>query len=118
MDLHGLMKNKNLIFISLISASLFSCTQEADHKKPQEKQSIPVKISTPEFNADSAYQYVKDQVDFGPRVPGSEGHSKCAVYFERKLSSFGWSVHVQKAEITAHDGKRLPMKNIIASYQS
>ena len=29
-------------------------------------------VETPDFKADSAYQYIAQQVAFGPRVPGSE----------------------------------------------
>ncbi|MGB4971661.1 MAG: hypothetical protein WBO32_03330, partial [Cyclobacteriaceae bacterium] len=34
------------------------------------EESKPTKvINVPVFNADSAYSFVKNQVDFGPRVP-------------------------------------------------
>ena len=32
----------------------------------------------PEFNADSAYAFVKAQCDFGPRAMNTDGHERCA----------------------------------------
>src|SRR5256885_1704086 len=49
----------------------------------------------PEFNADSAYAYVKAQVDFGPRVPNTKTHDACANYLISKLKSYSSTVHVQ-----------------------
>ena len=34
-------------------------------------------IPVPAFNADSAYAFTQMQVDFGPRVTGSDAHRKC-----------------------------------------
>ena len=34
-------------------------------------------VSVPAFDADSAYDYVSEQVAFGPRVTGSEAHKAC-----------------------------------------
>ena len=67
------------------------------------------------FNADSAYAYVKHQVEFGPRVPGSEAHRRCGDWLSSKLREFGADVTEQTATLTAFDGTRLPMRNIFAS---
>ena len=32
-------------------------------------------IDRPAFSADSAYQYIADQMSFGPRVPNGQGHT-------------------------------------------
>jgi Zn-dependent M28 family amino/carboxypeptidase len=75
------------------------------------------KLTTPEFNADSAYSYVETQVNFGPRVPNSSAHLACADYLAAKLSSFGAEVIVQEAEVRAFDGNRLNIRNIIGQFQ-
>lgn len=83
-------------------------------------QIIPSKPSlppAPSFNADSAFQYVKQQVDFGPRIPGTKAHAACADFFVSRLKSFGWEVQVQSGSINTFDGKRFTLKNIIASYK-
>src|SRR5688572_10505789 len=71
----------------------------------------------PEFNPDSAYAFIKQQVDFGPRIPNTTPHAKCADWLSKKLSSYGFKVTVQKADATAFDGRTLKMKNIIAAWK-
>ncbi|MDE6023179.1 MAG: M28 family peptidase, partial [Muribaculaceae bacterium] len=68
------------------------------------------------FSADSAFSYVATQVDFGPRVPGSEAHRKCGDWLVGKLKDFGATVAEQTASLTTFDGTEIPMRNIIASY--
>src|SRR4030067_3197213 len=60
---------------------------------------------SPKFNEDSAYTFVKAQVDFGPRVPGTASHAKCAENFVAKFISYGWEVQVQNGNIRTYDGK-------------
>lgn len=70
------------------------------------------------FNADSAFSYVADQVAFGPRVPGTEGHKACRDYIVDRLRDFSAdTIIVQDAEVTAYDGTHLPISNIFASYK-
>ena len=69
------------------------------------------------FNSDSAYRYVAEQVNFGPRVPGSAGHRACRDYIISKLKSFDCdTLIVQDAVVEAYNGDKLPISNIIASY--
>ncbi|HKR03700.1 MAG TPA: M28 family peptidase [Bacteroidia bacterium] len=76
-----------------------------------------MKLSTPSFNADSAYRFTKEQVDFGPRVPGTKAHDNCGKYLEDKLKSYGLDVIIQKDVITTYDSKKYTMRNIIAQYK-
>ncbi len=75
-------------------------------------------IVAPDFNADSAYQYVKSQVDFGPRVPNSESHVKCANYLISEMKKYADSVYVQQFTANAYNGDKLKAKNIIAEFNS
>ncbi len=69
------------------------------------------------FNADSAYQFVAQQVAFGPRVPGSASAKACAKWIEDKLKSYGAdSVTAQRATLTAYNGDRLDITNISAQF--
>ncbi len=73
----------------------------------------------PSFNADSAYRYVAEQVAFGPRVPGTAAHDRCRDYLVSKLNAFGAdTVFVQKGMVTAFDGTRLPLANIMARFNT
>lgn len=73
-------------------------------------------LVSPDFDADSAFQYVKMQVDFGPRIPGSEAHAKCAAWLASKLRGFGAKVMLQSTLLKTYDGRHYTLKNIIASY--
>lgn len=69
--------------------------------------------SVQQFSADSAYAYVKQQCDMGPRVPGTAAHEQCAQWLVQRLQQWCDTVLVQRAPVTAFDGTRLNIKNII-----
>ena len=73
-------------------------------------------VQVPAFNADSAYLYVKQQVDFGPRTPNSRAHDLCGDYLAARLESFGAKVYNQRADLTGYDGKTLKARNIIGAF--
>jgi hypothetical protein len=105
------------LFVILIPAILIcgSCSNpNRNQKAGNEKQEEPIKVLP--FNADSAYAYVKDQVDFGPRVNNTAAHEKCADFLIRKLNQYCTNVVVQKGQVKAFNGTMLNFKNIIASY--
>ena len=103
----------HLIFFLLLL--IYSCTQEPKQIPPAE---IPPErvINVPAFNADSAYAYVKSQVDLGPRVPLTKAHANCAEYLTTQLKKYADSVIVQTGIVTTFDGKKLDLKNIIAQF--
>ncbi|MGQ0828723.1 MAG: M28 family peptidase [Bacteroidota bacterium] len=113
----GQFKNRvQLIIVVTISIFIVSCGNETEQPKETLPKTPEVKkIATPDFNSDSAYTYIKAQVDFGPRVPGTPSHTKCADYLVAKLKSFGFEVMVQKGTVQTHDKKQFTLKNIIAS---
>lgn len=84
---------------------------EKTSEKPAEKL-----VRTPVFNADSAYNFVAQQVNFGPRTPNSKAHQHCAEWLVQKLENYNWTVLEQKGEQLAHDGKVLNFTNIFASF--
>jgi Zn-dependent M28 family amino/carboxypeptidase len=97
-----------------------SCSNNGNTNKPETSNQKPEAIfpPAPKFNEDSAYSFVKAQVDFGPRVPGTTAHAKCAEYLMNKLKSYpGWEVQMQNGSITTYDEKKFNLKNIIASFK-
>jgi len=72
----------------------------------------------PEFSSDSAFSYVKAQVDFGPRVPNTYGHVETRKYLESKLRKFAGQqmVFAQEFSSEAYSGNDLQMANIIAAF--
>jgi Zn-dependent M28 family amino/carboxypeptidase len=61
------------------------------------------------FDGQRAYEDVNTQVEFGPRVPESEGHVKIIEWMREELESAGWQVEIQESEALGH-----PIKNIVA----
>lgn len=51
---------------------------------------------TQDFDQNRAYQDVITQVNFGPRVPGSEAHAEVVSWIQETLSSAGWSAEIQE----------------------
>lgn len=75
--------------------------------------------SWPQFNADSAYEFTARQVAMGPRVPGTNAHSRCREYIIGNMEAYGAdTVFTQQATVKAFDGTQLPMHNIMARFNT
>lgn len=112
------MNKMNLAGV-LLAATLLSCGQKATGDIPAEVQvnKAPAASSgVPAFNADSAYTYIENQVNFGPRVPNTAAHKACGNYLADELRRFGAKVYEQEASLTAYDNTRLEARNIIGSF--
>jgi glutaminyl-peptide cyclotransferase len=72
-----------------------------------------VKVNTPDFNADVAYEDVAKQVSFGPRVPGTPAQKQCAAWMEEELKKVCDTVYKQNVVVRSGDGKDLPCINLI-----
>ena len=108
------------VLLTVLTVCFFaSCGTNTDEPKETviTKTVAVNKVKAPDFNADSAYAFVKAQVDFGPRVPGSKAHGKCADYLASKLKSYGLETTVQTGTVQTFDKKQFILKNIIASYK-
>jgi len=55
----------------------------------------PSQRSKTTFDGKRAYQDVLAQMEFGPRITGTEGNQKCAGYIAEQLGQAGWSVEFQ-----------------------
>lgn len=66
------------------------------------------------FNADSAYRYLAQQVSFGPRVPNTEPHRIAGDWLVAELKRHGAKVTEQKMQLKAFDGTILDSRNIFA----
>lgn len=116
--LSGNMKTNLITVLTASSLLMIACGEEP--KKSTSNNTVPPKevynITPPNFSADSAYQFIAEQVAFGPRVPNTEAHKQAAIYLEEKLTSYGAQVIVQEAVVEAYNGTKLNIKNIIGSY--
>ncbi len=104
------MKFKTSLFL-LILFTVFACDKPNGSVKSQQ-----VEIEDfPKSNADSLYQFVADQVAFGPRVPNTEAHMEAAEWLKMKFESYGAQVQFQEWEDYVYDGTKVQLKNIIAT---
>ena len=105
----------------LLTVILVTSCDNTTPKDPTEKPPIvtppePFKAIAPDFNADSAFAFIEKQLSFGPRIPNTAAHVACANWMESQFKAFGAETMIQAAEITEKSGKRINMKNIVASY--
>lgn len=108
------MNKITLIFLSLFI--FLGCESKSDSGL----QFSPKGRNVPEFSADSAYQFIQTQVDFGPRVPNTYGHSETRKYLESKFRNYAGSgsVFSQEFEKVGYSGVPLKMANIIAAFNT
>jgi len=104
------MKNSAIILTALFV--ILSC----GGRKASVATVQATRTDIPEFNADSAFSLIKQQTDFGPRVPNTESHKKCADWLSRKLYEFGAKCTVQHYSVVTFDNTKLDCFNVIGSY--
>ncbi len=108
-------------YVAFISILFFSIALQvcSDKKEPRNMTFVDRGRDVPAFSADSAYQFIAEQVAFGPRNPGSEGHRLTRDYLVRKLQDYAGqhAVYVQPFTHTGYDGDTYDMSNIIASFR-
>jgi len=61
------------------------------------------------FDGQRALTDVETQVAFGPRTPGSSGHTQVQDWMRAELSAAGWDTRIQSTEMLGH-----PVQNVIA----
>lgn len=72
----------------------------------------------PNFNADSAYSFIVEQVEAGPRAPGSDGHQRTKSYLVNKLKTYAGNSYVFTQDFShrGYGGATMEMANIIAAF--
>lgn len=114
---------KSLFFIIIVAFTAISagCSAKKNHSSAdsliQPENSLHVS-AVPDFNSDSAYAFVKKQVEFGPRVPNTPAHDEAARWIFSKLTGYAAEVHQQAFDIPAFDGSILHARNIFARFNS
>ena len=68
------------------------------------------------FDGESALRYAKAQVDFGPRVPGTESAKRAGDWIVAEMKKRADTVIVQEWTHVTQEGKQLPMRNILARF--
>jgi glutaminyl-peptide cyclotransferase len=102
--------------IWIIGVLLFAAACSSPEKKAESVIEPLVAKPYPKFNPDSAYAFIQKQVDFGPRVPATEGHVATKNWLIQKLEGYNFVVQSQDFEAKTYDGLNWDLSNIIASY--
>lgn len=90
-----------LLIVAIVACSNNSSKSAADNDS--EGDATKATVQVPQFSADSAYQYIQTQADFGPRVPNTAAHKACGEFLAKKLEEFGAKVYNQHADLVAYD---------------
>lgn len=101
------------LFVTLLACNPSTNTEQESNNHTQNTNNS---VNVPDFQADSAYFFVEQQVKFGPRVPGTKGHKACKEWIVKKLEQYGAKVTVQKTNIKTYNGREYEIYNIIGSY--
>jgi hypothetical protein len=104
---------KSIFAILILSLLLSACKSNNKKLSSEDKNNVPLLI-LPDFDADSAYLFVKLQTDLGPRNPGSKSHSSCADLLLSKMQNYCDTAFIQYFTAKTYDGKQWTGKNIIA----
>ena len=97
------MKNKSIIYLSILGVIFALLGWYAySYLSQPEARSVT-------FDGARAYADVLTQVEFGPRVPETEGHEQIRGWMQAELESAGWQVEIQESESLGH-----PIKNLVA----
>jgi Zn-dependent M28 family amino/carboxypeptidase len=93
-----------------------ACNGDAKGGSAEQKAASTGTTSTG-FNGNAAYNYAKAQVDFGPRVPGTPAAKQAGDWIIRQMRARADTVIVQSFTYTTADGKKLPLRNILARFR-
>lgn len=107
---------QNVVFSFVLAMILAGCTAQKK-SEPETSRPTPQKaVSVPQFNGARAFEFLKEQVAFGPRNPNSKGHKSCLDYLERTLRQFADEVTLQPFTTQGY-GETLALTNIIAKFK-
>ncbi|WNB18017.1 M28 family peptidase [Marivirga arenosa] len=106
---------KKLFPYLFLSFFIIACGSDKENKQKENLTTKRKDLQVPSFNQSRAYQYVADQVAFGPRVPNTKPHRLTKEYIINQLDSAGAKVQTQDFEAETYDGEIWNLSNIIAS---
>jgi glutaminyl-peptide cyclotransferase len=68
------------------------------------------------FEGERALAYVRTFMEFGPRVPGSDGHRRAGDWIAAEMRSRADTVYEQQWSHRTRTGATIPLRNVIARY--
>ena len=104
---------KKVLILIAAALLLAACDDTNNPNTPNEPKKA---VTVPSFNADSAYQFVAKQTNFGPRVPETQAHADCAEWLTAKLGEYADTVIVQDFRAKLFNGKGIDGQNIVGVF--
>lgn len=75
------------------------------------------RVERPSFRGLEAHALIREQVSFGPRVPGTEGHARQLAWMDSILSAAADSVERQTFTYVTSQGHELFLTNLLARFR-
>jgi hypothetical protein len=104
------------MLVILLVCLFAGCNGDAKQGSAAQRADSAASTSTG-FSGSAAYNYAKAQVDFGPRVPGTPAAKQAGDWIIRQMRARADTVIVQSFTYTTADGKKLPLRNILARFR-
>ena len=105
------------MLVIMVLCFVGACGGDAKEGSAAQKRGATAGATSTGFDGNAAYNYAKAQVDFGPRVPGTPAAKKAGDWIIEQMRSRADTVIVQSFTHTTADGKKLPLRNILARFQ-
>lgn len=103
----------SMLIILLLAAVFFLAGCPSAPQPPEGNSSPTVAAAKSDFDGDKAFEFVRKQVEFGPRPPGSPELEKTRAYIMDQLRSFGLNVTTDEFQTPTPVGQK-KMANIMA----
>ncbi len=101
-------------FLAMVASALvIVACDEKKNTSSETTQTESVMVAAPSFSADSAYNFIEQQLAFGPRVPNTPAHVSGGDYIVAKLKEYGVEVIEQPFTAKGWDGTMIKGRNII-----
>jgi hypothetical protein len=105
------------MLVILVLCLVGACGGDAKEGSAAQKTGAAAGATSTGFDGNAAYNYAKAQVDFGPRVPGTAAAKNAGDWIIQQMRSRADTVIVQSFTHTTADGKKLPLRNILARFR-
>ena len=102
-----------LLYIALVTL-MTACGSTGHSSAPEATtESTTAKVNRSQFDGNGAYEFTRQQCEFGPRVPGTPAHAKCAEWLTSVLKASCDTVILQTGTVQTATSGKLGIKNII-----
>lgn len=114
--MQNLRKTAINTILALTIMSLFGCNKtENNNTEMLPIYKIKNNTTVPIFNSDNAFNYIKEQLKYGPRVPNSLAQKNCSNYLANELNKYADKTELQNFSLNV-SGTKLDLVNIIGRF--